>query len=203
MTTTLAQHFLMVPLTLFTMAVPLPFGALGVSEGVGDQLFKLVGHPSGALAMMGFRVLMYGAGLVWCVRLPGEAQGGAGADAASSGLDDETLHGDERPDDVARDSRLARKREHLLQPSRARLTSPPSTCRARSADSRLQIVAETRRGRTLRILSMNSAAGRLMSFRICLRRIVEPEEIMRRHSRRIALDCIHARAGRLCPRRRV
>ncbi len=27
MTTTLAQHFLMVPLTLFTMAVPLPFGA--------------------------------------------------------------------------------------------------------------------------------------------------------------------------------
>ena len=29
MTTTLGQHFLMVPLTLFTLAVPLPFGALG------------------------------------------------------------------------------------------------------------------------------------------------------------------------------
>ena len=55
MTTTLAQHFLMVPLTLFSMAVPLPFGALGLSEEVGKQLFKLVGHPSGALAMMGFR----------------------------------------------------------------------------------------------------------------------------------------------------
>ena len=47
MTTTLVQHFLMVPLTLFTMVVPLPFGALGLSEGVGDQVGKLVGHPGG------------------------------------------------------------------------------------------------------------------------------------------------------------
>jgi glycosyltransferase 2 family protein len=70
MTTTLVQHFLMVPLTLFSMAVPLPFGALGLSEQVGQQLFKLVGHPSGALAMMGFRVLMYAGGLVGaCVYL--------------------------------------------------------------------------------------------------------------------------------------
>ena len=64
MTTTLAQHFLMVPLTLFTMVVPLPFGALGLSEGVGDQVGKLVGHPGGALAMLGFRVLMYACGLI-------------------------------------------------------------------------------------------------------------------------------------------
>ncbi len=64
MATTLAQHFLMVPLTLFTMVVPIPFGALGVSEGVGDQLGKLVGHPGGALAMLGFRVLMYACGLI-------------------------------------------------------------------------------------------------------------------------------------------
>ena len=70
MTTTLGQHFLMGPLTLFTMAAPLPFGALGLSEGVGDQLFKLVGHPSGALAMMGFRVLMFSCGLIGaCVYL--------------------------------------------------------------------------------------------------------------------------------------
>ena len=70
MTTTLAQHFLMVPLTLFSMAVPLPFGALGLSEEVGQQLFKLVGHPSGALAMMGFRVLMYGGAAIGaCVYL--------------------------------------------------------------------------------------------------------------------------------------
>ena len=54
----------MVPLTLFTTAVPLPFGALGLSEQVSQQLFKLVNHPGGALAMMGFRVLMYGGGLV-------------------------------------------------------------------------------------------------------------------------------------------
>jgi len=63
MTTTLAQHFLMAPLTFFTMAVPLPFGALGLTEEVGGQLFKLVGHPSGAVAIMGFRVLMFGCGL--------------------------------------------------------------------------------------------------------------------------------------------
>jgi uncharacterized membrane protein YbhN (UPF0104 family) len=70
MTTTLGQHFLMVPLTLFTMAAPIPFGALGFTEEVGEQLLKLVGHPSGALAMIGFRVLMYGSGLVGaCVYL--------------------------------------------------------------------------------------------------------------------------------------
>ncbi|QEH37455.1 hypothetical protein OJF2_60460 [Aquisphaera giovannonii] len=62
--TTLGQHYLMVPLTLFTMVVPLPFGALGLSEGVGDQIGNLVGHPGGALAMLGFRVLMYACGLI-------------------------------------------------------------------------------------------------------------------------------------------
>jgi uncharacterized membrane protein YbhN (UPF0104 family) len=70
MSTTLGQHFLMVPLLLFTTAVPLPFGALGLTEEVGEQLFKLVGHPSGALAMIGFRVLMYGTGVIGaCVYL--------------------------------------------------------------------------------------------------------------------------------------
>jgi hypothetical protein len=64
MTTTLAQHFLTVPLTLFSMVVPIPFGALGLSEEVADQLGKLVGHPGGALAMLGFRVLMYACGLI-------------------------------------------------------------------------------------------------------------------------------------------
>jgi uncharacterized protein (TIRG00374 family) len=64
MTTTVGEHFLMVPLTLFTLAVPIPFGALGVTELVGGQLLKLVRHPDGALAVMGFRLLMYGAGLL-------------------------------------------------------------------------------------------------------------------------------------------
>ena len=76
LTTTLAQHFLMVPLTLFTMVVPIPFGALGVSEEVGNQLGKLVGHPGGALAMLGFRVLMYACGLISAVRLPGQPSPG-------------------------------------------------------------------------------------------------------------------------------
>ena len=64
MTTTLAQHFVMVPLILLTTAIPLPFGALGLTEGVSDQLFGLVGHPSGALAMIGNRILALGCGLV-------------------------------------------------------------------------------------------------------------------------------------------
>jgi hypothetical protein len=56
----LAQHFLMFPLVLFTTAVPLPFGALGLSEEVSAQLFRLVHQPSGAVTMMAFRVLLLG-----------------------------------------------------------------------------------------------------------------------------------------------
>ncbi len=63
LTTTLGQHFLMAPLMFLTMAVPLPFGALGLTEEVGGKLFNLVGHPSGAVAMMGLRILMLGCGL--------------------------------------------------------------------------------------------------------------------------------------------
>jgi hypothetical protein len=37
---------------------------LGLSEQVGDRLGALVNHPSGAIAMMGFRLLMYSGGLV-------------------------------------------------------------------------------------------------------------------------------------------
>lgn len=61
---TLGEHFIIVPLVLFTTAVPLPFGALGVSEGASLKLFELVGHPGGAIAMMGFRVVMYAGGAV-------------------------------------------------------------------------------------------------------------------------------------------
>ena len=48
---TLAQHYLMVPLALFTTAAPIPFGALGLSEGISGQLFELVGQHEGAIAM--------------------------------------------------------------------------------------------------------------------------------------------------------
>lgn len=60
----LAEHFVIVPLVLFTTAVPLPFGALGVSEGASSKLFELVGHPNGAIAMMAFRVVLYAGGAV-------------------------------------------------------------------------------------------------------------------------------------------
>jgi glycosyltransferase 2 family protein len=61
---TVGEHFVMVPLILFTTAVPLPFGAIGLSEGISDQLFRLVHYPGGAIAMMGYRVLMYGGGIL-------------------------------------------------------------------------------------------------------------------------------------------
>ncbi len=60
----LANHLLIFPLVLFSTAVPLPFGALGFSEEISNQLFQFVGHPSGAVAMMGYRVLTYGLGLI-------------------------------------------------------------------------------------------------------------------------------------------
>jgi hypothetical protein len=72
MAASLSHHFLMVPLTLLTTAVPLPFGALGVSEEVGSHLLGMVGHPSGAVAMMGLRVLTIACGLEGaCVYLLG------------------------------------------------------------------------------------------------------------------------------------
>lgn len=94
MTTTLAQHFLLVPLTLFTMAVPLPFGALGLSEGVADQLFKLVQHPSGSLAMMGFRVVMYGGALVGLIVYLVRLKEVRGLTASAHEIEEELSEGD-------------------------------------------------------------------------------------------------------------
>ncbi|HWE35771.1 MAG TPA: lysylphosphatidylglycerol synthase transmembrane domain-containing protein [Isosphaeraceae bacterium] len=89
----LADHLLVVPPTLFTTAIPLPFGALGVTEQASEQLFKLVRHPDGAVAMLGYRVLMYAGGLVSaCVYLANlrqvrtlevEVEGGAVAASGS------------------------------------------------------------------------------------------------------------------------
>lgn len=94
MITTLGQHFLMGPLTLFTMAAPLPFGALGLSEGVGDQLFKLVGHPSGALAMMGFRVLMFSCGLVGAFVYLANFKEVRGLTASARHIEEEIIEGE-------------------------------------------------------------------------------------------------------------
>jgi uncharacterized membrane protein YbhN (UPF0104 family) len=94
MTTTLVDHFLMAPLTFFTMAVPLPFGALGLTEGIGEQLFNLVGHPSGSLAMMGFRVLMYGGGLVGACVYLAKLKEVRGLTAAAHQIEEEMIEGD-------------------------------------------------------------------------------------------------------------
>lgn len=60
----LAEHFQIVPLVLFSTAVPLPLGAIGLSENVSEFLFKSVGHSDGAIAMMGFRILQFGFAMI-------------------------------------------------------------------------------------------------------------------------------------------
>jgi hypothetical protein len=93
-----AQHLLIAPLALFTTAVPLPFGALGLSEHVSSQLFLLVNHPGGALAMMGFRTLMYAGGLVSiCVYLANIRQVRALTETAEE-LEDQLAHDELGPD---------------------------------------------------------------------------------------------------------
>lgn len=62
---TLLQNYLVVPLVLFSTAIPMPFGALGVTEQISRKLFEdLVGFGSGDLAMLGYRAIMYAAGLI-------------------------------------------------------------------------------------------------------------------------------------------
>ena len=70
---TFAEHFLIVPLVLFSTAVPLPFGALGFTEGVSQALFSLgestegEAAASGSVAMLAFRLVMYASGLIGVV----------------------------------------------------------------------------------------------------------------------------------------
>jgi glycosyltransferase 2 family protein len=59
------SHFVVVPLILFTTAVPIPFGALGLTEQFSEKVFRdVLGFSGGAVAMLGYRVVMYAAGLV-------------------------------------------------------------------------------------------------------------------------------------------
>jgi len=86
---TLVQHYLMVPLALFTTAVPLPFGALGLSESISGKLFEMVHHTEGAIAMMAFRILMYASGAFSaCVYLANIRQVRTLAHDAEAGLGD-------------------------------------------------------------------------------------------------------------------
>ncbi len=149
MTTTLAQYYLVVPLTLFSTIVPLPFGALGLTEGVGDQLFRLVGHPSGALNMMGFRVLTYGCGLIAaCVYLAklGEIRA---LTAAVHNLENESLAGEiNGVEEEDLDPQVYVPRD---QPAMGKAF--PSPCRRTPSPSQSHhfLVADTHRGDVLPI----------------------------------------------------
>lgn len=71
----LIDHFLIVPLVLFTTAIPLPFGALGVTEQVSSRLFRLADSSGGAVGMMAFRLLqLVGAMIGGAVYLANAAQ---------------------------------------------------------------------------------------------------------------------------------
>lgn len=61
----LVSHFVVVPLILLSMAIPIPFGALGVSEQFAETLFReVLDFHGGAVVMLGYRAIMYSAGLV-------------------------------------------------------------------------------------------------------------------------------------------
>ena len=63
---------------------------------MGQQLFKLVGHPSGALAMMGFRVLMYAGGLVGACVYLWKLKEVRGLTASAHQIEEEMLKGSGR-----------------------------------------------------------------------------------------------------------
>jgi uncharacterized protein (TIRG00374 family) len=56
--------FTIVPLVLFSTAIPLPFSGLGATESVGAVLFQSVAFPGGAVVMLGFRLLQAVAALI-------------------------------------------------------------------------------------------------------------------------------------------
>lgn len=60
----LVSQFTIVPLVLFSTAIPLPFSGLGASETVSGLLFQSVSFAGGALAMLGFRLLQLVAAVI-------------------------------------------------------------------------------------------------------------------------------------------
>jgi hypothetical protein len=57
-------YLTVVPLVLFSTAIPLPFSGLGASEGISDVLFRSLNYNAGAVAMIGFRLLQLCAALI-------------------------------------------------------------------------------------------------------------------------------------------
>lgn len=60
----LLGHLLLVPLVLFSTAIPLPFSGLGAAENVSALLFRVLDYTGGAVAMLGFRLLQLAAALL-------------------------------------------------------------------------------------------------------------------------------------------
>lgn len=60
----LMGHLLVVPLVLFSTAIPLPFSGLGAAENVSSLLFRTIQYQGGAVAMLGFRLLQLVAALL-------------------------------------------------------------------------------------------------------------------------------------------
>jgi uncharacterized membrane protein YbhN (UPF0104 family) len=61
---TLLETFSLVPLVLFSTAIPLPFSGLGAAENVSAILFLSVGYRGGAVAMLGFRLFQLVAAVI-------------------------------------------------------------------------------------------------------------------------------------------
>ena len=61
---TLLETFSIVPLILFSTAIPLPFSGLGASENVSALLFQTLGYSGGAVAMIGFRLFQLVAAII-------------------------------------------------------------------------------------------------------------------------------------------
>lgn len=53
-----------VPLVLFSTAIPLPFSGLGASESVSAVLFRSFDYRAGAVGMIGFRLLQFTAAVI-------------------------------------------------------------------------------------------------------------------------------------------
>ena len=118
----MAQHFLIVPLVLFSTAIPLPFGALGVAENVSQMLFKLAGYDGGLLSMMAFHVVQYIGSLLSLfvylanLRQVRTLQAEAAEEFAGAGSPLDAIDDDAEPDPVA-PPHLSRRSGHAPSPS--------------------------------------------------------------------------------------
>ena len=118
------------------MAVPLPFGALGLSEGVADQLLGLVGHPSGALAMMSFRILMFCCGLTGAIIYLANLREVRGLTTAAQEIEHELIEGDLADEAPAAERVEQRDAAHHRRQHHRQRAERPRQAPAREFDAR-------------------------------------------------------------------